>query len=84
MKPNSRFKNFNDLFSGLTKSKNVVTMYNIISCMITYNSKSVVTVTKASDHEYYIKQYSLESYALTFEEKIGGSSDNYIKAKDVE
>jgi hypothetical protein len=52
--------------------------------MITYNSKSVVTVTKASDHEYYIKQYSLESYALTFEEKIGGATVNYIKAKDVE
>ena len=52
--------------------------------MITYNSKSVVTVTKASDREYYIKQYSLEGYALTFEEKIGGTDINYIKAKDVE
>ena len=59
-------------------------MFNIISCMITYNSKSVLTVTKASDREYYIKQYSLESYALTFEEKIGGNEINYIKAKDVE
>jgi hypothetical protein len=52
--------------------------------MITYNSKSVVTVTKASDREYYIKQYSLETYALTFEEKIGGCNENYIKAKDIE
>jgi hypothetical protein len=52
--------------------------------MITYNSKSVVTVTKATDREYYIKQYSLESYALTFEEKIGGGDKNYIKAKDIE
>ena len=84
VKPNQRFKNFNDLFSGLTKSKNVVTMYNIVSCMITYNSKSVLTVTKATDREYYIKQYSLESYRMTFEEKIGGTEINYIKAKDVE
>ena len=59
-------------------------MYPIISCMITYNSKSVVTVTKATDREHYIKQYSLESYAMTFEEKIGGGENNYIKAKDVE
>ena len=72
------------MFSGLTKSKNVVTMYNIISCMITYNSKSVLTVTKATDREYYVKQYSLETYAMTFEEKIGGRPENYIKAKDVE
>jgi len=38
VKPNQRFKNFNDIFSGLTKSKNVVTMYPIISCVITYDS----------------------------------------------
>ena len=55
MKPNPRFKNFNDLFSGLTKSKNVVTMYPIVSCIITYDSRSVLTVTKASDREYYVK-----------------------------
>ena len=26
VKPNKRFKNFNDLFSGLTKSKNISTV----------------------------------------------------------
>ena len=52
--------------------------------MITYNSKSVVTVTKASDREHWVKQWSLESYAMTFEEKLGGTDKNYIKAKDVE
>jgi len=68
VKPNLRFKNFNNVFSGLTKSKNVATLYPIISCIITYNSKSVVTVTKHDDREYFVKQYSLESYKLTFEE----------------
>lgn len=52
--PNKRFKHFNEMFSNLTKSKNVITMYPIITCVITYNSKSVVTVTKKSDREYYV------------------------------
>lgn len=59
-------------------------MYPIVSCMITYNSKSVITVTKKNDREYYVKQYSLETYQLTFEEKIGGEPDDYIKLKEVE
>ena len=73
VKPNKRFKNYNQLFSGLTKSKNVPTMFPLVTCMITYDSLHAVTVTKKDDHEYYVKQYSLETYALTFEEKIGGS-----------
>jgi hypothetical protein len=44
----------------------------------------VLTVTKCSDHEYYVKQHSLESYELTFEEKVGGEETDFIKAKDVE
>jgi hypothetical protein len=70
LRPNKRFKNFNEVFSSLTKSKNVVTKHPIISCIITYNSKSVVTVTKQDDSNYYVKQYSLESYEKTFEEHI--------------
>jgi len=41
-------------------------------------------VTKRSEREYYIKQYSLETYKLTFEEKIGGGKEQYIKLKEVE
>lgn len=68
----------------MTKSKNVTTLYPIITCMITYDSKSVVTVTKRSDREYYVKQYSLENYNMTFEEKLGGKQGDYIKLKEVE
>jgi hypothetical protein len=84
VKPNKRFKNFNDLFSGLTKSKNVPTMYPLINCCITYNSRSAVTVTAKNDREYWVKQYNLENYAITFEEKFGGLPDSYIKLKEVE
>jgi len=66
------------------KSSNVVTMYPIVSMIITYDSSKAVTVTKRNDREYYIKQYDLESYDLTFEEKIGGGEDQYIKLKEVE
>lgn len=55
IKPNKRFKNFNDVFSGLTRSKNVLTAHPIITVTMTYNSKSAITVTKASDREYWIK-----------------------------
>ena len=76
VKPNKRFKNFNDVFSGLTRSKNVVTNHPIVSCIITYDSKSAITVTKEDDTEYMVKQYSLENYISSFEEKFSGT---YIK-----
>ena len=59
-------------------------MFPIISCMITYNSKAVVTVSKRNDQEYWVKIYDLVSYELLFEEQIGGNPKNYIKLKEVE
>ena len=84
VKPNKRFRNFNDLFSGLTKSMNVSTVYPIVNCCISYNSRSACTVTKKGDREYWIKQHSLETYIDTFEEKVGGHHDSYIKLKEIE
>ena len=37
-----------------------------------------------SDREYWVKQHSLETYIDTFEEKVGGLPDSYIKLKEVE
>lgn len=85
IKPNKRFKNFDDIFSGLTRSKNVLTQYPIVSCMMTYNSKSALTVTKKSDREYYVHQFSLETYLMTFEEVYGGIDEvSYIKLNDIQ
>lgn len=61
-KPNSRFRYFADLFANQTKTKNIVTKYPLVSCMISYNSKLAVTVTKKDDREYYIKMYGLDDY----------------------
>lgn len=52
--------------------------------IITYDSTKAVTVTKKNDTEYFVKQYDLESYKMTFEEKIGGDPKSYIKLKEVE
>jgi len=68
----------------LLKSTNVATMYPICSVIITYDSTKAVTVTKKNEREYYVKMYDLESYDMTFEEKIGGGQDSYIKLKEVE
>lgn len=83
-KPNARFKNYKEVFNNLLKSTSVTTMYPINSVMISYDSTRAITVTKRNDREYYVKMYDLESYELTFEEKIGGKPDSYIKLKDVE
>ena len=83
-KPNPRFKNQKELFNNLLKSTDVTTMYPICSVIISYDSTRAITVTKRNEKEYYIKMYDLESYEQTFEEKIGGNPDNYIKLKEVE
>ena len=83
-KPNPRFKNYSGVFKNLVKSTNVTTMWPIVSMIITYDSSKAITVTKKDDREYYVKQYDLESYELTFEEKIGGGPEQYIKLKEVE
>jgi hypothetical protein len=83
-KPNYRFKPYYDLFMKLTKSNKVSTQNPLINCAITYDSQFAITVTKKSDREYYVKQYNLESYELTFEEKYGGQPDSYIKMKEIQ
>jgi hypothetical protein len=52
--------------------------------VITYDSTKVIAVTKKDDQEYYVRQYDLESYEMTFSEKIGGGQEQYIKLKEVE
>ena len=84
VKPNAAFRYFNDQFANLTQSKSVVTKWPLVSCMISYNSKLAVTVTKKDEREYFVKMYDLITFKQTFEEKIGGLDESYIKLKEVE
>ena len=60
------------------------TLYPLVTMSISNDSKVAITVTKKDDTEYWVKQYSLETYQITFEEKIGGDPNSYIKCKEVE
>ena len=83
MKPNIRFMSYKNVFTDLMKQTNVITMYPIVSMIITYDSSRAVTITRKDDRNYFIKMYGLETYEMTFEEKIGGGPNSYIKLKEV-
>ena len=61
-----------------------MTQYPIISCIISYDSSRAILVTKRDDREFWVRMFDLESYEKTFEEKIGGKENSYIRAKEVE
>jgi len=83
-KPNSRFKNFKELFNNLLKSSDVTTAYPVNSIIISYDSTKAVCVLKKNDREYYVEMYDLVTYEQTFKEKVGGGENQYIKLKEVE
>jgi hypothetical protein len=84
MKPNIRFTSYKSVFKDLLKQTSIITMWPIVNVIINYDSTRAITTTKKDDRTYYIKMYDLESYNMTFEEKIGGGPNNYIKLKEVQ
>jgi hypothetical protein len=62
----------------------VVTLYPIVTCIITYDSTRAITVTKKDDQEFWVRMYDLETYEKTFDEQIGGQPEDYIRLKEVE
>ena len=84
LKPNMRFLNYKDIFKNLLKQNTIVTKWPIVTMAISYDSTRAITVTKEDDRTSYVKMYDLNTNELTFEEKIGGQPDQYIKIKEVE
>ena len=78
---NPQLENYKELFQNLTNNHVQVTAYDIVSIIITYDSKRCITVTKDNDEHYVIKQYSLRTNLITWEKAFKGS---YIKMKEVE
>jgi hypothetical protein len=58
-------------------------MYPIVSAAIAFDSQAVITVTKASEREYWVKMYSLKTNKQIFGEKFGGGENQYIKMKEI-
>ena len=71
-KPNVRFKRYSSQFHNLVIYHSVPTLYPLVTTSISNDSARVITVTKKSEREYYVKMYNLISKELVFEEKIGG------------
>ena len=68
----------------MLKESRIMTDFPISSNMISYDSKVAVTVQKKGEREYRVQMFDLESYEKTFDEPVGGESNDYIKIKDVE
>jgi hypothetical protein len=49
LQPNLRLKSHKKLFTGLLKQTNVITMWPIISLIISYDSTRAITVTKKNE-----------------------------------
>ena len=68
LQPNAAFKSYKQLFRNLTTSAQVVTMYPIVTCMISYDSSRVITVTKKDDTEFWVRMYNPATAEKTFNE----------------
>ena len=65
----------------MIKQTEIVTMYEVVSMIISYDSTRAITVTKKDWTTSYIKMYCLTNYCLMFEEEFVGTN---IKIKEVE
>lgn len=72
LKANPRFHNHKEIFNDMLKESSVLTTNPVNNCMITYDSKRAVIVSKKDEREYAIEMFDLETYEQTFMEKIGG------------
>lgn len=84
LKSNSRFLNYSANFKNLLKTQPIVTMYPLVTMAISYDSTLAMSIAKKNDRESWIKMYDLNTGDLTFEEKIGGLEDSFIKCKEIE
>lgn len=55
LKPNLRFLGFKNIFQDLLKQTSVVTMYPIVSMIISFDSTKAITLTKKDDRNCFVK-----------------------------
>ena len=69
------------MFTNFVDAITIHTAHDVINIHITYDSSRAITVTKESDSVSWIKMYDLDTYEMTFSEKIEGT---YIKCNEVQ
>ena len=58
-KPNPSFKNHDNYFENLLTTINIKTKFEIVSLIMTNDSKKAITVEKVSNNEYWVNMYDL-------------------------
>lgn len=81
IQPNPIFKNYQSMFANFLDAITIHTTHDVINIHITYDSSRAITVTKESDSVYWINMYDLDTYEITFSEKVEGT---YIKCNEVQ
>jgi hypothetical protein len=82
---NVRLEQYSNIFTNLINYQTITTVYPITTMIIANDSSKALVISKASEFESYIKQYSLKDYTVTFNEKLGGDkSKDFIKCKEIE
>jgi hypothetical protein len=98
VKPCASMLKHKNTFSQLLVANEVVTKFPIISMIINYESTRTLTLTygipaeddndedveKGIEGAYWIKQYSLSTYKLEFQEILGGKKKDFMKCKEIE
>lgn len=82
--PNTRFSNYQSVFKNMIKTTTIPTDDAIVNCVISFDSTLSITITKKDENESTIMMHNLESYEQTFEMRVGGNPNQYIKVKEVE
>ena len=81
VKPNRLFRAYSHLFENLVKTTSITSNFPVVTASILLDASRIMSVTKASDKEYRIKMYCIQTMKIEFAEEIKG---HYIKMKDVE
>ena len=77
-----QFNQYGDLFQDLTKRTFVDTTYDVVSIIITADSKNCVAIVNNQDNYFELQGYSLTTFEKIFTRKYEGGT--YMKMNNIE
>jgi hypothetical protein len=76
-----QFDKHRDMFKDLTKRSYIDTEYDVVSMIITYDSKHALAIVSKSDEEFMVQEYSLDTSERKFSHTYKG---RYLKMNLIE
>lgn len=76
-----QFDKHSHLFQELTKRQAVDTTFDVVSMVITYDSKHCISIVTETDEQFYVQGYDLDTSSKVFEISFEGE---YLKMNLVE